>query len=99
MRKFQSLNQAPLFKIGKRSLTGETYSFIESRKHDSIFGKALYPANIVIAQNDEPPRSLRRKSASTIIAHNCSSVVFGSQPSFCFAFSGLPISSSTSAGR
>ena len=63
MRKFESLNQAPLFKIGKRSLTGEVYSFIESRKRDSIFGKALYPANIRIDQNDEPPRSLRRRSA------------------------------------
>ncbi len=45
------------------------------------------------------PFSLRRKSASTIIWHSSSSVVFGSQPSSRLAFSGLPIRSSTSAGR
>jgi len=98
MREFKSLDRALLFQIGKRPLASKRHSVSKSRKCESIIGKPLLPANIRVTQN-ETPRSLRRKSASTIIAHNCSSVVFGSQPSFCFAFSGLPISSSTSAGR
>lgn len=49
-------------------------------------------------QNDQPA-SLRRKSASTIIWHNCSSVVVGSHPKLALALAGLPISNSTSAGR
>ena len=48
---------------------------------------------------NETPCALRMRSASTIIRHNSSSVVFASQPSSRFALSGLPISRSTSAGR
>ncbi len=50
------------------------------------------------AQNDTPC-AFRIRSASTIILHNSSRVALGSQPSSRFAFSGLPISISTSAGR
>ena len=48
---------------------------------------------------NEKPAWLRRKSASTIIWHSCSSVVCGAQPSTFLALVGLPISKSTSAGR
>ncbi|MNN25062.1 hypothetical protein D3C81_1385170 [compost metagenome] len=48
---------------------------------------------------NENPFSLRRRSASTIMRHSSSRLVFGSQPSTSLALAGLPISSSTSAGR
>ena len=48
---------------------------------------------------NENPAWLRSKSASTIIWHNCSSVVVGAQPSLALALAGSPISNSTSAGR
>src|SRR5690606_36382950 len=48
---------------------------------------------------NENPALLRRKSASTIMAHRDSSVVLGSQPRTDLALEGSPTSSSTSAGR
>src|SRR5690606_26424478 len=48
---------------------------------------------------NENPALLRRKSASTIMAHRDSSVVLGSQPKTDLALDGSPTSSSTSAGR
>jgi hypothetical protein len=51
------------------------------------------------ASQNTNPALFRRRSSSTIILHNCSSVVVGCQPSFSRAFAGSPISSSTSAGR
>ena len=47
----------------------------------------------------EKPCLLRRKSASTIILQSSSKLVLGSQPSNSLALAGLPMSSSTSAGR
>ena len=59
-----------------------------------------FHAKVSVAQpQNDAPAWLRLRSASTIIWHNCSSVVWGSQPSLTLTFSGLPMSSSTSAGR
>ena len=45
------------------------------------------------------PFSTSLMSASTISRQSSSIFTFGVQPSFCFAFVGSPISSSTSVGR
>ena len=87
-------------------------ALLQGRLH-VVPGKAVQPGNeyapggggagaVVVlgghGQNEKPAR-LRRKSASTIIWHSCSSVVCGAQPSTFLALVGLPISKSTSAGR
>lgn len=70
-----------------------------------LIGKTSHPGDENFAlvhvrtKNRTDYDAIRRKSASTIIWHSCSNVVFASQPSFALTLAGLPINSPGSVAR